>query len=400
VTARPEVGFVIQRYGPEITGGSESLARAVAERLAGDYAITVFTSCAVDYVTWRNDLPAGEQEVNGVAVRRFPAVAERDLAAFNASSEPLYRGSPSREEELEWLRRQGPETPALVDALARDAGRFHAVVFFTYLYYPTYWGLKAAGARSLLVPTTHDEPPLRFSIYDEVFARARALAFLTGPEEDLVRARFDVSGKPAAVAGIGIELQPAGDVAGFEARHGLAVPYALYAGRIDAGKGCAEMVAHYAAYRSAGGTADLVLIGTLAMDLPDVPGLRHLGFLSEEDKRAAIAGASVVVCSSPYESLSIVLLEAFGAEVPGLVNARSAVLKDHCLRANAGLFYETAEEFAAALDLLTTDEDLRQAMGRSGRRYVHERYRWPAVLDRYRALIEAAADTSIRPGAD
>jgi glycosyltransferase involved in cell wall biosynthesis len=391
VTARPEVAFVIQRYGPEITGGSESLARALAERLAADYAITVFTSCAVDYVTWRNDRPEGEREVNGVTVRRFPSVAERDLAAFNAFSESLYRGAPSREEEIEWLRRQGPETPGLVDALAADAGRFHAVVFFTYLYYPTYWGLKAASARALLVPTAHDEPPLRFSIYDEVFARPRALAFLTGPEEDLVRARFDVADKPAAVAGIGLDLEPAGEVAAFKARHALDAPYAIYAGRIDAGKGCAEMVAHYAAYRAAGGTAGLVLIGALAMELPGVPGLRHLGFLSEEDKRAAIAGASVVVCSSPYESLSIVLLEAFGAEVPGLVNARSAVLKDHCLRANAGLFYETAEEFAAALDLLVTDEDLRQAMGRSGRKYVHERYRWPAVLDRWRALIEAAA---------
>ena len=400
MTARPEVAFVIQRYGREITGGSESLARAVAERLASDYAITVFTTCAVDYVTWRNALPEGEHEIGGVTVRRFPVAAERDLDAFNSFSETLYRGTPSRDEELEWLRRQGPETPGLVSALAADAERFHAIVFFTYLYYPTYWGLQKAARRSLLVPTTHDEPPLRFSIYDELFARPRAFAFLTGPEEDLVRARFGVGDRPAAVTGIGVDEAPAGDTEGFRARHGLGGSYALYAGRIDAGKGCAEMVAHYAAYRAGGGTADLVLIGTLAMELPAVPGLRHLGFLSEEDKAAAIAAASVVVCSSPYESLSIVLLEAFAAEVPGLVNARSAVLKDHCLRANAGLFYETAEEFAAALDLLVTDGELRRALGAGGRRYVQERYRWPAVLDRYRALIEAAADPALRPGAD
>ena len=392
MTARREVAFVVQRYGREITGGSESLAREVAERLAADYAITVYTSCAVDYVTWRNELPPGESEEGGVTVRRFPAVAERDLAAFNAFSETLYRGTPSRDEELEWLRRQGPEVPALVDALAADADRFHAIVFFTYLYYPAYWGLQKAGRRSLLVPTTHDEPPLRFSIYDELFAKPRALAFLTGPEEDLVRARFGVGERPAAVTGIGIEDRAPADAEGFRRRQGLIGPYALYAGRIDAGKGCAEMVSHYAAYRAGGGTAGLVLIGTLAMELPDVPGLRYLGFLSEEDKRSAIAGARVVVCSSPFESLSIVLLEAFAAEVPGLVNARSAVLKDHCLRANAGLFYETADEFAAALDLLVTDDALRSAMGAGGRRYVRERYRWEAVLDRYRALIEAAGE--------
>jgi glycosyltransferase involved in cell wall biosynthesis len=390
---RPAVAFVIQRYGAEITGGSESLARAIAERLLDRYRVTVFTSCAVDYVTWRNALPAGTQDLNGVEVRRFPSVAERDLEAFNAFSEPLYRGPRTRDDEVEWLRRQGPEVPALVESLAADADRFHAVVFFTYLYYPTFWGLDAAPARSLLVPTTHDEPPLRFSIYDEMFARPRAFAFLTAPEEALVRSRFDVGGRPAAVAGIGIDMPAAGEseAAAFRRGQALQAPYALYAGRIDAGKGCAEMIAHYAAYRAGGGTADLVLIGSLAMELPAVPGLRHLGFLSDEDKQAAMAGARVVVCSSPYESLSIVLLEAFAAGVPGLVNAQSAVLKDHCLRANGGLFYGDRDEFVAALDLLMTDDGLRRGLGASGRRYVETQYRWDAVLDRYRALIEAAA---------
>jgi glycosyltransferase involved in cell wall biosynthesis len=388
---RPPVAFVIQRYGPEITGGSESLARSVAERLLEHYRVTVFTTCAVDYVTWRNALPEGSHDVNGVEVRRFPSVSERDLDAFNVLSEPLYRGPRSHDEEIEWLRLQGPEAPALVEALAKEADSFHAVVFFTYLYYPTYWGLKAAPRRSVLVPTTHDEPPLRFSIYDEMFARPRAFAFLTGPEEALVRSRFEIGGRPAAVAGIGIEMPAPADTAGFRRRHSLDAPYALYAGRIDAGKGCAEMVSHYAAYRSGGGRADLVLIGALAMELPSVPGLRYLGFLSDEEKQAAMAGAHVVVCSSPYESLSIVLLEAFASKVPGLVNARSAVLKDHCLRANAGLFYGDADEFAAALDLLATDDALRRGMGESGRRYVDMHYRWDAVLERYRARIEAAA---------
>ena len=390
-STRLAVAFVIQRYGPEVTGGSESLARAIAERLVDDYRVTVFTSCAVDYVTWRNALPAGTSEVNGVEVRRFPVAAERDLDAFNAFSEALYRGPRSRDDEIEWLRRQGPEVPALVEALAAEGGRFHATVFFTYLYYPTYWGLDAAPQRSVLVPTTHDEPPLRFSIYDEMFARPRAFAFLTAPEEELVRTRFSIGNRPAAVAGIGIDLPGPADVEAFRARHSVTGPYALYAGRIDAGKGCAEMIAHYAVYRAGGGRADLLLIGSLAMELPPVPGLRYLGFLSDEEKRAAMAGARVVVCSSPYESLSIVLLEAFAAGVPGLVNAASAVLKDHCLRANGGLYYSDADEFMAALDLLVTDQGLRDGLGAGGRRYVETQYRWDVVLDRYRALIEAAA---------
>jgi glycosyltransferase involved in cell wall biosynthesis len=388
---RPEVAFVVQRYGREVTGGSESLARAVAERLAASYRITVYTTCARDYVTWRNELAAGEEETGGVRVRRFAVEEERDLDAFNRHSEDLYRRARTRDEELAWLRGQGPYVPRLVEALAADAGRYRARVFFTYLYYPTYWGLDATPAHSVLVPTTHDEPPLRFGIYDEVFARARAFAFLTPAEEALVRARFDLGDRPATVAGMGVDVPAAPDVDAFRRRHRLTGAYALYAGRIDAGKGCAELIAHYARYRGRGGTAGLVLIGTLAMALPPLPGLRHLGFLPEEDKQAAMAGASVVVCPSAYESLSIALLEGFAAGTPGLVNAASAVLKEHCLRANAGLFYGDADEFTEALDRLTRDEPLRRAMGEAGRRYVAATYRWDVVLGAYRSLIEAVA---------
>src|SRR5262249_5822791 len=161
------------------------------------YAITVFTTCARDYVTWRNEYAPGEEEVRGVRVRRFGVEEERDLDAFNRHSEELYRRARTHDEEVDWLRRQGPYVPRLAEALAVEPVRYGAVVFFPYLYYPTYWGLAAAGAHSVLVPTTHDEPPLRFRIYDELFARPRAFAFLTPAEEALVRSRFDLRGRPA-----------------------------------------------------------------------------------------------------------------------------------------------------------------------------------------------------------
>jgi len=389
--ARPEVAFVVQRYGPKVTGGSETLAREVAERLVASHRVSVFTTCALDYVTWRNELPEGEAQERGVLVRRFPVEEERDLDAFNAFSDTLYDRPHTADDEREWLRRQGPCVPRLVEALGREAARFEVVVFFTYLYYPTYWGLKAAGARSVLVPTAHDEPPLRFDVYRELFALPRAFAFLTPAEERLVRRRFALGERPATVAGMGVGVSAAPDVAGFCTRHRITGPYLIYAGRIDAGKGCAQMLEFYEHFRSAReNVPELVLIGRMALKDLRQPGVRYLGYLPDEEKEAALAGACVVVCPSPYESLSIVLLEALAHGTPGLVNERSEVLKDHCLGSNAALFYGNAEEFGEALDLLLRDSRLRAAMGGNGRAYVRERYRWEVVIERWRSLMAAA----------
>jgi glycosyltransferase involved in cell wall biosynthesis len=152
------------------------------------------------------------------------------------------------------------------------------------------------------------------------------------------------------------------------------------------------MIAHHARYRRARrGAAELVLLGRLAMPEPREEGVRYLGFLSEEEKATALAGAVAVVCPSPYESLSIVLLEGLALGTPGLVNAGSSVLREHCLRSNAGLFYADGDEYAEALDLLVRDERLRGSLGASGRRYVDAEYRWSVVLGRWRDVIAAAA---------
>jgi glycosyltransferase involved in cell wall biosynthesis len=394
------VAFVVQRYGAEVTGGSESLARAVAVRLARQAEVVVFTTCARDYVTWANELPAGEQIEAGVEVRRFPVEQPRDLAAFNRCSDELYAHPHAEGDELAWLKRQGPDVPRLVQRLEAERDRHDAVLFFTYLYFPTYWGLRAAPERSILVPTAHDEPPLRLGIMRRVFEAPRAFAFCSAPEEALVRSRFDLGARPSAVTGIGVDASPAGlDVEGFRIRHDVRGAYALYAGRIDAGKGCDAMLQAYEAYRGrVGGGAELLLIGKLAMPAPRAPGVRYLGFLPEAEKLAAMAGARAVLCPSPYESLSIVLLEAMALGVPVLATAASPVLLHHCISSNAGLFYAHDAEFAEALDLLVRTESLRRALGENGRRYVAENYRWDVVMSRYAGLVSAVSGKALAPG--
>ncbi len=92
---------------------------------------------------------------------------------------------------------------------------------------------------------------------------------------------------------------------------------------------------------------------------------------------------------SPFESLSLLALEAFAVGTPILANGRSDVLVDHCRLSNAGLYYESRDEFVEALTLLMTDERLRGVMGRNGRDYIQANYRWDVILSKYDRLIAA-----------
>ena len=108
----------------------------------------------------------------------------------------------------------------------------------------------------------------------------------------------------------------------------------------------------------------LVLIGTAALPIPDDPKVRHLGFVSEEEKFALIRECALLLMPSPYESLSVVVLEAWAMGRPVLVNAACRVLEGQCMRSGGGLFYRGYSEFADALRRLATDAPLRAALGR------------------------------------
>lgn len=387
------IAFVVQRYGSDLVGGSETLAREYARRLVGrDFDVTVYTTTARDYVTWRSEYPAGDSGDDGVRIKRFAPEQERDLQAFNALAEPMYQRSTTTADEATFLAAQGPLVPSLISALSGDLASYEAVLFFTYLYYPTVEGIRVAHEKAVFIPTAHDEPPLRFAVFRSAFESVRSYAFCSAPEARLVASRFDISKCSQDVVGIGVEPPPVPDVEEFRILRGIERPYLLYAGRIDAGKGCDEMLRFYEqAQARIMGCPDLFLIGNLAMELPRIPRLRHLGFVSEEDKRAAMAGAQALICPSPYESLSITLLEAMSLATPVLVSSRSDVLVDHCLKSQAGLPYGDVEEFTESVRLLVLNEKLRRALGANGSRYALTEFSWPSVLDRLVKQIDVAA---------
>ena len=173
----------------------------------------------------------------------------------------------------------------------------------------------------------------------------------------------------------------------FRRRHRLYGPIALYGGRIDPGKGCEELIEYFSRYVKAGGDATLALMGVKLMALPEEPFINFAGLLSDRERLQALEAATVVICPSPYESLSLLALEALSVGTPILVNGRSPVLVEHCVSSNGGLYYADGDEFVECLKLLVRDDRLRAEMGRNGREYVRRNYRWDVVLGKYERVF-------------
>src|SRR5262245_20000376 len=153
MTTGMKIAVVVQRYGESINGGAELHARYVAEHLARHAEVEVLTTCARDYVTWRNELPPDGETVRGVRVRRFKVAHERDPLVFGRRSDHVFKQFHSLADELDWMNAQGPSCPDLIDHLRRHASDYDYCVFFSYRYYQAYHGVRAAGARAVLVPT-------------------------------------------------------------------------------------------------------------------------------------------------------------------------------------------------------------------------------------------------------
>jgi glycosyltransferase involved in cell wall biosynthesis len=429
-----KLAFVIQRFGAEVLGGSEQLCRLVAERLATQHDVEVLTTCARDYVTWQNDYAEGSDRVKGVTIRRFTNARTRDIESFNRYSDWIFNNPHTRADEMEWLKQQGPWCPGLVDYLRRHHQQYDVLIFFTYLYATTVQGLEVNPGRSIVVPTAHDEPAIYLEIFKDVFTRPAALCYLTDSERAFVQQQFPDRPLLEELIGVGIDIpqhqpyprmseraddEPAqsvesgadtmpdgeepqadGDAAApgypshilsrgsaFRRRHRLHGPFALYGGRIDPGKGCEELLEYFSSYVKDGGDATLALMGAKLMSLPEDPSVRFAGMLSESERVQALEAATIVICPSPYESLSLLALEALAVGTPVLVNARSQVLVEHCTRSNGGLWYADRDEFIECMKLLIGDGRLRAALGRNGRDYVRRNYRWDIVLGKYERIF-------------
>ena len=382
-----KLAVVVQRYGADINGGAELHARYIAERLARHADVEVATTCARDYVSWRNELPPGVEHVNGIPVRRFRVRRERDPNVFGRHSQKVFERQHSIADELAWLDSEGPATDELVDYVS--TAPFDYVLLFSYRYYHSWHLARRVPQKAVLVPTAERDPAITLGIFGPVFRSVRAVMYNSHEERAMIQTATANEHVPGVVVGVGSDVPSKTNGVRFRQRFKMDRRFAIYIGRIDENKGCGELFNYFQRYAATFPRGlDLVLVGSAVMPVPAHPRIHHLGFLSDEDKFDALAASDLLIMPSYFESLSMVALEAWALGRPVLANGRCDVLKGQCLRSNAGLFYDSYEEFAETLYALESNGPLHARLGMNGRDYFANHYAWPVIEHKYLDMFQ------------
>jgi glycosyltransferase involved in cell wall biosynthesis len=385
-----KIAYVVPRYGPQIRGGAETGARMMAEHLVADRGdeVEVFTSAAVDALTWRDELPVGTVSINGVTVHRIASEEGRGEGFHPLSgmllADPEHAGE---EDSQRWVDLQGPKSPALLRAV--EASDADVLAFYPYLYYPTIRGLPLVRERAILHPAAHEEPALHLPLFNALFSQCRGFAFHTRSERRLVVDRFGVATTPQVVVGLGVE-EGGGTGASARTAFGLGdAPYLLCIGRVDDKKGTGILWRYFRAYKERHpGDLLLVLAGQIVNPPEDMRDIVMTGLIDDESKWGLLRGAHALVAPSPFESFSLTVIEGMTAGAPAIVNAACGATREHCEQSGAGLWFDGYAEFEAVVNRMMSDGALHETMRENGRRYVETTYRWPVIMERYGAFLE------------
>ena len=392
--------FVISRYGSDVLGGAERHACAVAERLAArGHSVRVLTSCATSYQTWRNELPPGTSVQGAVEVVRYPVKHGRlpgdEVLKWMSSVLP---GLPRL--AAAWATAQGPVVPDLLARLPLEAQERDLLVFFQLLMPPTIFGLPLVAAKSVLVPLVHRERGVHTELARRTLVLPRALLVNTTKEAEAIAEITGRHAVPVRIVGVGLE-PPAAPAA---LTSDMPKPYVVFLGR--AGK--AKPLRH--TWRALMATADvpplrvsgrtvpwsdvhLVIVGGQSASWDGMKNVIQAGFVDDAARWSILRGAVALVNPSLYESLSLVLLEAWTVSRPVVVNAGCDVTADLARRSGGGIVADFSDPAGAARAIAAglEDEGRRDEMGKRGEAFAVTTFVWERVLDEYERAAHLVA---------
>ena len=405
-----KIAVVIQRYGSEVNGGAELHARLLAEALANKFAVEVLTTTAVDYQGWENYYNAGKAELNGITIHRFKTISSSRKEVRKAKKKLVrhskvtkffnflgiashFKGFLKKIEATpadvnDWLEKQGPFCPSLIEYINQHKDQYDAFIFFTYLYHPTVVGMPLVADKSIFIPTFHDESIAYTKPYRQIFDLPKFIMYNTQQEKILVESHFPYA-KHSNIAGLGFKKNINDPTIKISPEYHFDFKYFVYLGRVDAGKGCDTLVKYFRRFSKENPSVKLLLVGKNYLNTELPANIISTGFVDEHTKHHLLTNSLGLIIPSLYESLSMVTLEAMLAGVPVLANRRCAVIMDHLEQSQTGISYVDYKTFAQALErLLKMPVEERDEWSRKSAAYVNENYSWDVILQKFDKAID------------
>jgi glycosyltransferase involved in cell wall biosynthesis len=401
-----KLGLVVPRYGVDVVGGIEHWLRLLCEHLVAlkGWEVEVFTTCAVSAATWADELDPGDSTLNGVALHRRRSVSGRDGRSGELGL--LIQHSPAVIPDAlahQFVDLVGPVCPDVIDDAAASDCDLIAVT--PYLFWPAVHAVPRLRRRVIFHSAAHDEAELHLPIMRAVFEAVGGFAYNSYSEQTLVERTFPIAHLPASVIGATV-VEGSGDPESARAALGLAPgePFVLCVGRVERAKGSHVLAELWQLYRSRRpGAPRLVFLGPVHEALESDGAVVVAGRQPEEVKWGALEASAFVISPSAWESFSLVVLEAWLAGSPVVVNRRCAATMEHCRRSQGGLWFFDYADFETVADRLLADRSLRERLVANGQAYTERAFNWSAIVDRYglladRILAAARAPVGVPPG--
>lgn len=284
---------------------------------------------------------------------------------------------------------RGPFSAELESFLEHSVHQYDLVVTHNNIFRPAVVAIEQANKNnvpSIMIPHAHLDDDF-YHFPDVLDSALNATLVLAAPH-----AACDFYAERGATvrylpAGIDVDEQfDASDVAAFQDAYGVDGPFVLVLGRKAAAKGYRDVVDAVAAINKST-PLRVVLIG------PDDDGLAvtsscatYLGRQPRNVVRGALMSCVALVNMSVSESFGIVLLEAWLAGKPVIVNKGCAAFHDMAIEGKNALMV-TPSQLESAITTFVADEQLRTTLAVAGR-VTALKYSWREVGDGFLAECE------------
>ena len=395
-----KIGIVVQRYGLQINGGAELHARLLAEKLSKNHQVSIFTTKAISYINWDNDIKPDYEQINEIDVYRFRSHKKNKKLTHkyyrrlrNFSKIPIFlrklglhtiansRFFYLKKNFFKWLKYQGPYCPEMLEKIKKVKNEYDIFIFFTYLYYPTNAILPIVKEKSLFIPTAHDEKPFYFPAYQEAFLNSKFIMYNSIGEKELVIQTYpNIKKIQSDIAGVGFE-QPIFEIKDRPFDNN----YFVYIGRVDTSKNIHELVKFFENYNKINPKTKLIIIGKKEFNIKSQnKNIIFTGFISEQEKNNLLYHSKALIIPSKHESLSMVTLEAMLMGKPVIAYYYSEVLVDHIKKSNAGFIYTDNHDFNNILKHIEKmNNEQYNELSKNGKQYVLNNYTWDTIINKF-----------------